>query len=400
MYVLIIVLKKDNRIAVVYLWLNFMLMRKIQMVDLQGQYQHIKPEIDQAVIQAIEESAYINGPAVRHFAQELAEYAGVKYVVPCANGTDALQIAMMALGLQAGDEVIVPAFTYVATAEVIALLGLKPVFVEVNPDTFNIAVNQLESKLSAKTKAIVPVHLYGQCAGMEELIEFAQRHKLYIIEDTAQAIGATYTFTNGQTRQAGTMGNIGATSFFPSKNLGCFGDGGAMFTNDEKLAQKLQMIANHGQKVKYYHEVVGVNSRLDTLQAAVLRIKLRRLNGYIENRQKAAAYYDQVLSGIEQLVLPKYNSSSTHVYHQYTTKVKGGKRDALKEYLDGHDIPSMIYYPVPLHLQKAYQEWGYQKGDFPVSENLCEEVLSLPMHTELSEDQLNYITDTVKSFFA
>ena len=370
------------------------------MVDLQGQYQHIKSEIDQAVIHAIEESAYINGPAVKQFSRELAEYTGVKYVVPCANGTDALQIAMMALGLEAGDEVVVPAFTYVATAEVIALLGLKPVFVDVDPDTFNIAVDQLVDKISAKTKAIVPVHLYGQCAEMEKLISFAQKHKLYIIEDTAQAIGATYAFSNDQIQQAGTMGDIGATSFFPSKNLGCFGDGGAMLTNDDKLAEKLQMIANHGQKVKYYHEVVGVNSRLDTLQAAILRVKLQRLNDYISSRQKAAAFYDQALSGIEQLCVPLKSSSSTHVYHQYTLKIKEGKRDSLKDFLTTKGIPSMIYYPVPLHMQQAYQEWGYRKGDFTVSERLCEEVLSLPMHTELTEDQLNYITDNIRTFFA
>jgi UDP-2-acetamido-2-deoxy-ribo-hexuluronate aminotransferase len=375
-------------------------MRKIQMVDLQSQYQHIKPEIDLALVQAIEEGAFINGPDVKYFAKELADFTEVRHVVPCANGTDALQIAMMALGLHPGDEVIVPAFTYVATAEVIALLGLKPVFVEVDADTFNIDVSELEEKLTPKVKAIVPVHLYGQCADMEAVLAFARKHKLFVIEDAAQAIGASFSFKNGQICQAGTMGDIGATSFFPSKNLGCFGDGGAMFTNIDAMAEQLQMIANHGQKVKYYHEVVGVNSRLDTLQAAILRTKLKRLNGYIHSRQLAASYYDQKLAGIDQLVTPKRFISSTHVYHQYTIKVKGGKRDSLKEYLASKDIPSMVYYPVPLHLQQAYRQWGYKQGDFPVSEQLCEEVISLPMHTELTEEQLAYITDSVKSFFA
>lgn len=375
-------------------------MQNIQMVDLQGQYQHIKTEVDKAVIEAIEQAAFINGPDVKKFAGELAAYSGARHVVPCANGTDALQIAMMALDLQPGDEVMVPAFTYVATAEVIALLKLKPVFVEVNPHTFNIAVEQLESKLSPKTKAIVPVHLYGQCADMEALIKFAKRHKLYIIEDTAQAIGATYTFSNGEQHQAGTMGDIGATSFFPSKNLGCFGDGGALFANQEALAEQLQMIANHGQKVKYYHEVVGVNSRLDTVQAAILRIKLRHLNTYIEKRQQAAAFYNQVLADVAALEVPQKNPSSTHVYHQYTLKVKDGRRDALKEHLASKGVPSMVYYPVPLHLQNAYKGWGYKAGDFPVSEKLCEQVISLPMHTELDEDQLNYITAAVKTFFS
>lgn len=375
-------------------------MNEIQMVDLQGQYQHIKEEVDKAVLQVMEEAAFINGPEVKKFAKELAEYNQVKHVVPCANGTDALQIAMMALGLQPGDEVIVPAFTYVATAEVIALLGLKPVFVEVDASTFNIDVNQLESKLSSKTRAIVPVHLYGQCADMESLLSFAQQHNLYVIEDTAQAIGAEYTFTNGEIQKAGTMGDIGATSFFPSKNLGCFGDGGALFTNNDKLAEKLQMIANHGQKLKYYHDVVGVNSRLDTLQAAILRIKLQHLNNYSERRQQAATWYDKAFAETGGIQVPVRAEKSTHVFHQYTLKVKGGRRDELKEYLASKSIPSMVYYPVPLHLQEAYQGWGYKKGDFPVSEQLCQEVLSLPMHTELKEEQLTYIIKTINSFFA
>ncbi len=375
-------------------------MNEIQMVDLQGQYQHIKKEVDKAVLQAMNEAAFINGPEVKLFAAELAAYNKTKHVIPCANGTDALQVAMMALGLQPGDEVIVPAFTYVATAEVIALLGLKPVFIDVDKDTFNIDVDQLENKLSLRTKAIVPVHLYGQCANMEALLSFAQAHQLYIIEDTAQAIGATYTFRNGETQKAGSMGDIGATSFFPSKNLGCFGDGGALFTNIDELGKKLQMIANHGQNVKYYHDVIGVNSRLDTIQAAILRIKLQHLNEYSKKRQKAAAYYDQAFTEIQNIQVPVRAKSSTHVFHQYTLKIKDGRRDELKNYLASKGIPSMVYYPVPLHLQKAYQDWGGKAGDFPVSEQLCKEVLSLPMHTELEEEQLNYITNTVKSFFA
>lgn len=375
-------------------------MQEIQMVDLLGQYQHIKDDINQAILKAVEETAYINGPEVKKFSQELATYNRVKHVITCANGTDALQIAMMALRLKPGDEVIVPAFTYVATAEVIALLGLKPIFVDVNPDTFNIEISKLSEKVTPKTKAVVPVHLYGQCADMENLLEQAKQFNLFIIEDTAQAIGAEYTFSNGSVKKAGTMGDVGATSFFPSKNLGCFGDGGALFTSKDELAETLRMVANHGQKVKYYHEVVGVNSRLDTLQAAILRIKLQQLNTYIKNRQNAAAFYNEALKEIEDLQIPFRSENSTHVFHQYTIKVKGGKRDQLKEYLSKNQIPSMIYYPVPLHLQKAYQDWGYGVGDFPISEQLSQEVLSLPMHTELTEEQLAYIVDKVKSFFA
>lgn len=375
-------------------------MQEIQMVDLLGQYRHIKNEVDQAVLKAIEETAYINGPEVKEFAKELAAFNQVKHVIPCANGTDALQIAMMAFGLIPGDEVIVPAFTYVATAEVIALLGLKPVFVDVDRDTFNIDTEKLAQKITPKTKAIVPVHLYGQCAEMEGLLNFARKHKLFIIEDTAQAIGAEYTFSSGEIQKAGTIGDIGTTSFFPSKNLGCFGDGGAMYTNSDELAESLRMIANHGQKIKYYHEVVGVNSRLDTLQAAILRVKLRQLGTYTKNRKSAAAFYDQALAEVEELQTPLKSENSSHVYHQYTIKVKGGKRDQLKEYMSKQGITSMIYYPVPLHLQNAYKSWGYKAGDFPVSEQLSTEVLSLPMHTELTEEQLNYITDSIKSFFA
>ena len=375
-------------------------MQEIQMVDLLGQYQHIKNEVDKAVIRAMEETAFINGPDVKEFTRELATYNKVKHVIPCANGTDALQIAMMALGLKPGDEVIVPAFTYVATAEVIALLGLKPLFVDVDPSTFNIDVERLSETVTSKAKAIVPVHLYGQCSEMKSLLEFAKLHNLYIIEDTAQAIGSEYTFSNGLKQMAGTIGDVGATSFFPSKNLGCFGDGGAMFTNNDELAEKLRMIANHGQKVKYYHEIVGVNSRLDTLQAAILRIKLRHLNQYTQNRQKAAAFYDQALGGIAEIQIPVRSSKSTHVFHQYTLRVKGGKRDALKEHMAKDQIPGMIYYPVPLHLQNAYRNGGYKVGDFPVSEQLCTEVLSLPMHTELRDKQLTHIVKSIEAFFS
>lgn len=375
-------------------------MQEIQMVDLLGQYQHIKNEVDKAVIRAMQETAFINGPDVKEFARELATYNKVKHVIPCANGTDALQIAMMALGLKPGDEVIVPAFTYVATAEVIALLGLKPLFVDVDPSTFNIDVERLSETVTSKTKAIVPVHLYGQCSEMKSLLEFAKLHNLYIIEDTAQAIGSEYIFSNGLKQMAGTIGDVGATSFFPSKNLGCFGDGGAMFTNNDELAEKLRVIANHGQKVKYYHEVVGVNSRLDTLQAAILRIKLRHLNQYTQNRQKAAAFYDQALGGIAEIQIPVRSSKSTHVFHQYTLRVKDGKRDALKEHMAKDQIPGMIYYPVPLHLQNAYRNGGYKAGDFPVSEQLCTEVLSLPMHTELRDKQLTYIVKSIEAFFS
>lgn len=372
---------------------------KIQMVDLQGQYQKIQHEMDKAVIDCMREAAFINGPQVAQFQKNLETYLDVKHVIPVANGTDALQIAMMALELNPGDEVIVPAFTYVATAEVIALLGLVPVWIDVEADTFTMDVKQLEQKITSKTKAIVPVHLYGQCANMEEIMAIAQQHNLYVIEDTAQAIGGDYLFASGKMQKAGTVGTIGCTSFFPSKNLGCYGDGGAMYTNDSILAKKIKMIANHGQEVKYYHDIIGVNSRLDTLQAAILSVKLPHLDTYIAARQKAAAYYDTALNGIEEIQIPHRVSYSTHVFHQYTLTIKNGKRDALKQYLNEHDIPSMIYYPVPMHLQKAYVMDKYPKGCFPISEKLCEEVISIPMHTELTEAELEYITGTIKQFF-
>ncbi|WP_198315687.1 DegT/DnrJ/EryC1/StrS family aminotransferase [Chitinophaga tropicalis] len=371
----------------------------IQMVDLKAQYLKIKEEVDKAVLDCFELSSHINGPAVDKFAGELAEYLDTKHVIPCANGTDALQIAMMALGLKRGDEVIVPTFTYVATAEVIALLGLKPVMVDVDPDTFMLNLQQVVSKIGPRTKAVVPVHLYGQCAGMEELMDIARQHNLFVIEDTAQAIGSRYTFSDGSVKAAGTIGHVGCTSFFPSKNLGCFGDGGAIFTEDDTLAEKMRMIANHGQKKKYYHDVVGVNSRLDTIQAAILRIKLQRLDEYAEARNKVAGFYDSSFSNIRELVTPVRSASSSHVFHQYTIKVKNGKRNELKDFLASRNIPSMIYYPLPLNEQKAYATAELSPGSFPVAETLCKEVLSLPIHTEMSEEQLEYIAESVKQFF-
>jgi dTDP-4-amino-4,6-dideoxygalactose transaminase len=374
-------------------------MKQIQMVDLKAQYDKIKENIDQSILEVINETTFINGPQVKFFAEELAAYNQVNHVIPCANGTDALQIAMMALGFKPGDEIIVPAFTYVATVEVIALLGLKPVFIDVDPDTFNINTSLISQNISPKTVAIVPVHLFGQCADMELIKQIAKEHNLYVIEDAAQSIGSTYTFADGTINYSGTMGHIGTTSFFPSKNLGCFGDGGALFTNDDKLAYTLRTIANHGQQVKYYHDTIGVNSRLDTIQAAILRAKLPYLNTYIENRRSAAQFYDNALRNIPHLQVPVRSSHSTHVFHQYTIKLLTGDRNKLKDFLQSRKIPSMIYYPVPLHLQKAYSNYGYKPGDFPVSEQLCSMVLSLPMHTELDEEQLIYITDTVKEFF-
>lgn len=372
--------------------------RKIQMVDLIGQYQKIQKEVDDAVLNVIRSSAYINGPEVKSFKAELEAYLKVKHVIPCANGTDALQIAMMALGLKPGDEVITADFTYVATAEVIALLGLKPVLVDVYPDTFDINVEAIEKAITPNTKAIVPVHLFGQCADMERILAVAKKHNLFVIEDTAQAIGADYTFRDGRVAKAGTMGDIGCTSFFPSKNLGCFGDGGAMYTNSDDLAAKMQMIANHGQSVQYYHDSIGVNSRLDSIQAAILRIKLRHLDNYAAARNKAADYYDKAFAGHPKLKTPKRAKNTNHVFHQYTLQLSGADRSALKDFLAKKEIPMMIYYPVPLHLQKAYLDPRYKQGDFPVTEQLCSSVFSLPMHTELDEETLKYITDSVKEF--
>ncbi|MEP2772527.1 MAG: DegT/DnrJ/EryC1/StrS family aminotransferase [Fulvivirga sp.] len=369
--------------------------KNIQMVDLKGQYMNIKDEVDEAIQGVLTNTAFINGPEVKKFESELAEYCKVNQVVSCGNGTDALQIALMTLNLKPGDEIILPVFTYVATAEVIALLGLKPVFVDVNSDTFNIDVEQIESKITNKTKAIVPVHLFGQISDMERLLTIAQQYNLRIIEDAAQAIGAEYTFSDGTTKQAGTIGDIGTTSFFPSKNLGCFGDGGALLTNDKSLAENCRMIANHGQQQKYYHDVVGVNSRLDTIQAAILRVKLKYLQEYSTKRQKAAKYYDQQLSGIENVTTPVLTPNSTHVYHQYTLKLNEGVRDELKEYLFAHGIPSMIYYPLPLHQQKAYKDLS---NSFQVTQSLCKRVLSLPIHTEIDHETQDFIIDKIKSF--
>jgi dTDP-4-amino-4,6-dideoxygalactose transaminase len=372
---------------------------KIEMVDLKGQYKHIQNEVDEAVIKVIREANFINGSDVALFSDELSAYLDDAHVIPCANGTDALQIAMMALDLRPGDEVIVPAFTYVATTEVIGLLNLKPVMVDVDPDTFNVTVDQIRKAITPKTKAIVPVHLFGQCANMEPILDLAKEKGLYVIEDTAQAIGAHYTFSDGTTRKAGTMGHIGCTSFFPSKNLGCYGDGGAVYTTDEMLAAKIKMIANHGQVKKYVHKYIGVNSRLDTIQAAILRIKLRHLNNYSFARNTAAEKYDELLKGINGLVTPIRQHNSTHVFHQYTLKIANGKRDALKQHLEAHGIPAMIYYPVPLHEQEAYKSIGEVVGDLSVTYNLCASVLSLPMHTELTDAQQQFISDTIHSFY-
>jgi UDP-2-acetamido-2-deoxy-ribo-hexuluronate aminotransferase len=371
----------------------------IEMVDLKGQYKKIKTEIDQAIIACVESTEFINGKIVNEFSNNLAKYVGVKHVIPCANGTDALQVAFMALDLKPGDEVIVPAFTYVATAEVIALLNLVPVLVDVMPDNFSINLEQVKNAVTPKIKAIVPVHLFGQCAGMEELLKLAKENNIYIVEDTAQAIGAKYTFNDGTIHQAGTMGDVGTTSFFPSKNLGCYGDGGAIFTNNDELATRIKMMANHGQSKKYQHDVVGVNSRLDTLQAAILDIKLNHLDEYCKARNKAAENYDNGLKNIDGLEIPKRVLNSTHVFHQYTMKIKNGKRDELKSFLLEKGIPSMVYYPFPLHYQKAYESERFPIGSLPISETLCEEVLSLPIHTEMTIEMQNYIINTIKEFY-
>jgi UDP-2-acetamido-2-deoxy-ribo-hexuluronate aminotransferase len=371
---------------------------KIEMVDLKGQYAKIQNEIDKAILESIRSANFINGPAVSEFSKSLSEYLGGAYVIPCANGTDALQIAMMALGLEPGDEVIVPSFTYVATAEVIGLLGLVPVMVDVDPSQFNITHENIEKAISSKTKAIVPVHLFGQCADMESIIELAKKKGLYVIEDTAQAIGAKYTFTDGTIKHAGTIGDIGCTSFFPSKNLGCYGDGGALFTQNPDLAEKIKMIANHGQSKKYVHKYIGVNSRLDTIQAAVLKIKLKHLDDYSNSRNKAAEQYDRLLDGVKNLQIPVRSNKSTHVFHQYTLVIKNNKRDALKAHLEQKNIPAMIYYPIPLNEQEAYSTLGIIADNLTETQQLCKSVLSLPMHTELTLDQQVYITDAIKSF--
>jgi UDP-2-acetamido-2-deoxy-ribo-hexuluronate aminotransferase len=393
-------------------------MKPIQMVDLVGQYEKIKTEVDEAVLGVMRSAQFINGPETKAFEQELAAYLDVKHAIGCANGTDALQIAMMALDLRPGDEVITPAFTFVATVEVVALLGLHPVFAEVLPGTFNIDPEDIRRKITPRTKAIVPVHLFGQTADMAAIMAIAKEHDLFVIEDNCQAVGSDYTgplpdphFASGggavpregdtapRTMKAGTIGHIGTTSFFPSKNLGCYGDGGAIFTNDDVLAKRLRQVCNHGSEVRYYHDVVGVNSRLDSMQAAILRIKLRHMEHYVKARQQAAAFYDQAFAGMEHVSTPERSADSTHVFHQYTLRISGGHRDALRAHLEKHGVPAMIYYPVPLHLQKAYEGYGIKRGDLPVTEQLMDEVLSLPMSTELDNEQLTHITATVKSFF-
>lgn len=367
------------------------------MVDLKGQYEKIKPEIDSEIQKVIDSTAFISGPKVNEFAQNLSNYLGGTNVVTCANGTDALQIALMALGLQPGDEVILPVHTYVATAEVIALLKLKPVFVDVHPDFFTIDVTQIEEKVSSKTKAIVPVHLYGQCADMEPIMKLAKKYHLYVVEDTAQAIGASYTFSDGTIKQAGTIGDIGTTSFFPSKNLGCYGDGGALFVKDENLAKQCKMIANHGQNIKYHHDIIGCNSRLDTLQAAILDVKLKYLNEYSRARQNAALIYNELLNDVVGIRTPKVAAYSTHVYHQYTLILEEEiDRKKLQEYLKKEGIPSMIYYPVPLHHQKAYK--SKENEVFPVTEQLSNTVLSLPIHTEITREEQEFIVFKIKAY--
>jgi dTDP-4-amino-4,6-dideoxygalactose transaminase len=373
-------------------------MRKIQMVDLQMQYQHIKSEVDVALQEVMESCTFINGPAVKRFQEHLETYLNVKHVIPCGNGTDALQVALMALDLKPGDEVITTTFTFIATAEVIALLGLTPVLVDVYPDTFNIDIEAVERAVTPKTKAVIPVHLFGQCVDMERLLSLAKKHNLHVVEDTCQAIGADYTFSDGSIQKAGTMGIMGCTSFFPSKNLGCYGDGGAIFTHDDALAHKLRGIVNHGMFVRYYHDMVGVNSRLDSLQAAILDIKLKRLDQYNGNRQKAAAYYSAAFAEHPQIQTPITAAFTNHVFHQYTLILNGIDREKLLSYMNEKQVPVMIYYPVPLHLQKAYKDERYKQGDFPVSEALAASVISLPMHTELDEEQLAYITSSLLEF--
>lgn len=375
-------------------------MKKIQMVDLINQYQHIKPTVDKGFEEVLNTASFINGPQVNSFAQNLEKYLDVKHVIPCGNGTEALQIALMALNLQPGDEVITADFTFAATVEVISLLKLNSVLVDVDYDTFTISPDAIRKAITPKTKAIIPVHLFGQCANMEEIIQIANEHNLYVIEDNAQAIGSEYTFRNGTRKKSGTMGIIGTTSFFPSKNLGCYGDGGALFTDNDELAHKIRGIVNHGMYKRYYHDEIGVNSRLDSLQAVVLNAKLPLLDSYNEKRRKAADYYDQAFSNHPNLVIPvRMEIYSTHVFHQYTLKVINSDRDSLQKYLSEREVPAMIYYPVPLRKQKAYDNGNYKDEDFPATNKLINEVISLPMHTELQDDQLKYITETVLSFF-
>ncbi|GAL62489.1 pleiotropic regulatory protein [Algibacter lectus] len=376
------------------------------MVDLKGQYNDIKDVVNPSIQEVIETTAFVNGPQVHKFQSNLEQYLGVKHVIPCANGTDALQIAMMGLGLKPGDEVITVDFTFAATVEVIALLQLTPVLVDVNEDDFNINIEALKNAITPKTRAIVPVHLFGQCANMEAVMEIAEAHDLFVIEDNAQAIGANYTYSNGEKVKAGTIGNVGATSFFPSKNLGCYGDGGAIFTNDDALAHTIRGIVNHGMYERYHHDVVGVNSRLDSIQAAVLNAKLPHLDNYNKSRQASARKYNKAFKGIASIVTPKVSNNCSeicdtcdcHVFHQYTLRVKGIDRDALVKHLQANDIPCGVYYPIPLHKQKAYSDARYNEADFGVTNQLVKDVISLPMHTELEDDQIEFITSTIIKF--
>ena len=376
------------------------------MVDLKGQYEGIKTEVNEAISEILDSSAFINGPHVKAFQNELEEYLGVKHVIPCANGTDALQICMMGLGLESGDEVITADFTFAATVEVIGLLNLTPVLVDVEPDTFNIDIKAIEKAITPKTKAIVPVHLFGQCANMDEIMVLAKKHDLYVIEDNAQAIGGSYYSNDGSKQKAGTIGHVGATSFFPSKNLGCYGDGGAIFTNDDDLAHTIRGIVNHGMYERYYHDVVGVNSRLDSIQAAVLRAKLPKLDFYNQKRWQAASKYSTAFKGQEHVAVPKIpcgcdmekSVCDCHVFHQYTLRITNGKRDELVQHLNANNVPCGVYYPVPLHKQKAYKDDRYNEDDFPVTNQLVKEVISLPMHTELDDEQIDFITNLVIDF--
>jgi UDP-2-acetamido-2-deoxy-ribo-hexuluronate aminotransferase len=373
---------------------------KIQMVDVRSQYLKIKEEVDRGIAEVLETTSFINGPKVHEFQKGLETYLDVRHVIPCANGTDALQIAMMALDLKSGDEVILPAFTYVATAEVIALLGLRPVMVDVDMDTFNISLEGIEAAISPKTRAIVPVHLYGQSAYMEGILKIAHQHGIHVIEDNAQAIGADYTFSDGRVRKTGIIGDIGCTSFYPSKNLGCYGDGGAMMTNDDILGRQMHKIANHGQSIRYYHDIVGCNSRLDSMQAAVLNAKLKHLDAYCRSRISVANYYDHAFEGIDAVITPYRAPYSTHVFHQYTLRIMDGSRDKLKEALEKVGIPTMIYYPVPLYRQKAFETYAAEEFYLPNTEVLCQEVLSLPIHTEMNSEQLDYIVENVTKYFS
>lgn len=373
-------------------------MKDIQMVDLKSQYEKIKDEVNERIQGVLNTSAFINGPEVKRFQSELESYLQVNHVIPCGNGTDALQVALMALGLKPGDEVITTTFTFIATAEVIALLGLVPVLVDCEEDSFLMNTDAVLEAITDKTKAIIPVHLFGQCVNMQVLMKIAEDHDLFVIEDAAQSIGAKFQFSNGSSHVSGTIGHFGCTSFFPSKNLGCYGDGGALFTNDDNLAEKARMVVNHGMKVRYYHDEIGVNSRLDSIQAAVLSIKLERLNEYNKARREVADYYDAAFADLPEIETPKRVENSTHVFHQYTLKVKDVNRNELQKHMMENNVPAMIYYPVPLHQQKAYRDSRYKDGAFPVAEKLAQEVISLPMHTELSQDQLTKITKTLREF--